>query len=383
MITTFLQSEVQNPYKLYETMLSDYPVYWDKGNNLWAIYAYEDCKAILNNDAAHIPFVDKTGLNEYALVITEQLARLSNGFQHETAKTIAKLLFSKMRDILVASIFEKLIENKTNNQELDWLTICKSLPINVVLKSFDFNESDSAFISNKIGDFIPIMLPKKTEAQVSMVNGIAKELYFITKKHLTQTGILMKEIQLLSEQFGISTDAVFSFAVSNLIGLFIQCYDAGRGILSNSFLQILKHNSLGKPTAVEKNYIKKIVIETLRFDPPIHNTRRVAVDDISLNNIVIKKGDLIFIVLAAANRDVKKFKNPQIFDIERPNNSENLTFGSSSHLCLAKHFSINLTVETLFNLFQRYKNVKLSDKTLHYEPMVNARLPKEILISLS
>ena len=28
--TLFLQSEVQDPYELYETMLSENPVYWDR-----------------------------------------------------------------------------------------------------------------------------------------------------------------------------------------------------------------------------------------------------------------------------------------------------------------------------------------------------------------
>jgi len=29
MVTTFFQSGVEDPFKLYETMLSDNPVYWD------------------------------------------------------------------------------------------------------------------------------------------------------------------------------------------------------------------------------------------------------------------------------------------------------------------------------------------------------------------
>ena len=36
----------------------------------------------------------------------------------------------------------------------------------------------------------------------------------------------------------------FHYCISNLIGLFIQSYDAGRGILSNSLLQVLKNEQL-------------------------------------------------------------------------------------------------------------------------------------------
>jgi cytochrome P450 len=384
MTTTFLQSEVKEPYKIYETMLSDNPIYWDNENNLWAIYSYANCKAILTNDMAHIPMVNKKGLNEYALSITEQLARLSNGIQHEIARQTAMFLFDKMSAISIIELFEKILKPGEGKFGIDWVnTICKKLPVNIVLKSFWFNDIDAEFISNNIESLIKIMLPVKTNEELLLVNEISKELYVLTENHLNNSGLLKKEIVILSDKYKISTDKVLSYATSNLIGLFIQSYDASRGLLSNSLLQALQLNSQNNKIITDENYLEKIVIETLRFDPPIHNTRRIAVDDIVLNNVVIKKGELIFLVLASANRDAQKFENPKTFDIERPNNRESLTFGFGNHNCLAKHFSINVTVKCLLHLFERYKDIQLLDKSLHYEPLINARLPKQMLISLS
>ena len=384
MTTTFLQSEVKEPYKIYETMLSDNPVYWDPENKLWAIYSYAYCKAILNNDMAHIPTVNKNGLNEYALSITEQLARLSNGIQHEIARQTAMLLFDKMSAISIVDLFEKILKPEEGKLGIDWVnTICKRLPVNIVLKSFGFNEADGEFISNNIEILLKIMLPAKTNEQLLLVNEISKEIYVIIENHLTDSGLLKKETAILSDKYKISADKVLSYAVSNLIGLFIQSYDASRGLLSNALLQALQLNSQNNKIVTDENYLEKIVIETLRFDPPIHNTRRIAVDDIVLDNIVIKKGELIFLVLASANQDAQKFENPKTFDIERPNNRENLTFGFGNHSCLANHFSINVTVRCLLYLFERYKNIKLLDKSFQYEPLINARLQKQMLISLS
>ncbi|UWX60467.1 cytochrome P450 [Chryseobacterium oranimense] len=384
MMTTFLQSEVQDPTKIYETMLSDNPVYWDNENKLWAVYSYEHCKAILSNDNAHIPAVNTVGLNVYALSITEQLARLSNGVQHEIARQTAILLFGKMNAISINALFEKILEPEIVKFEIDWVnTICKKLPLSFVLKSFDFNKVESELILAKIETLLKIMLPTKTDDQILSVNAVSKEIYLIAENHLIETGLLRKEIEMLSDKFKISESKILSFAVTNLIGLFIQSYDASRGVLSNSLLQVLKLNRQSSKISSDENYLENIIIETLRFDPPIHNTRRIAVEDIVLNNSVIKKGDLIFLVLASANRDPQKFENPKIFDVKRPNNNENLTFGLGSHNCVAKHFSINLTVKCLAYLFENYKNVKLLDDQILYEPIVNARLPKQILISNS
>lgn len=384
--TLFLQSEVQNPYKLYETMLRENPVYWDSSNNLWAIYSYEGCKAMLNNPLVHIPAPghnNKDGLNEYALLITGKLARLSNGVQHEMAKQTTILLFDNMKVIATNNIIEKIIE-KENYKRIDWVnSICKKLPLMIVLKSFEFNEEDCDFILGKIEQLAKIMLPNKTPEQVASINEISKEIYTVTEKHLSSANLYKPLLKSISKKYKAGLAEKTSLCVSNLIGLYIQSYDAGRGILGNSLLQVINNDNLSTKNFANKNYLEKCVIETLRFDPPVHNTRRIAVDDTLINNIQIKKGQAIFIILAAANRDPHKFNNPNVYNIERTNNAEHLTFGLGAHKCPANYFSVTVATETLSYLFGRYKTVQLAEKDIHYEPIINARLPRNIFISLS
>jgi cytochrome P450 len=385
--TLFLQSEVHNPYKLYETMLTENPVYWDSSNNLWAIYSYGGCKALLENPFAHIPATNnsnKDGLNEYALIITGKLARLRNGVQHETARHIAMLLFDNMKSIATNDIIEKQVEKGSKKGEIDWVnSVCKKLPLMVVLKNFDFNEEDCDFISCNMEPLTKIMIPNKTPEQVAAINEISKEIYCITEKHLCDTNFYKLLLNSLSEKYKTGPDETVSLFVSNLIGLFIQSYDAGRGILSNSLLQIISNCHSIPKNFGNKDYFEKCVIETLRFDPPVHNTRRIPIDDILINNIQIRKGQAIFIVLAAANRDPYKFNNPHIYNIERANNAEHLTFGIGGHKCPANHLSVKLATETLSWLFGRYKTIQLVEKDILYEPVVNVRLPKNLFISLS
>ena len=125
------------------------------------------------------------------------------------------------------------------------------------------------------------------------------------------------------------------------------------------------------------------MVETLKLEQPIHNTRRVAAKDIHLGNCKVEKGQDLLIVLAAANRDQQQFKNADQYNIERSNNGEHLTFGVGPHRCVAKHFSIHLACEALAFLFQKYKSVNLLTKDIEYEPLINARLPKNILSALT
>jgi len=378
--TLFLQSDSEDPFSLYKTMLENHPIYWDELNHIWAIYSYEDCISILKNPKAQIPAINQNNaqkLNKYALEILNNLTRLSNGKQHEISKEIVMLLFSKMKSVDINKIISQLIENNLVENEIDWVhSVCKKLPVLAVLKSFDFEENDCDFILSKIESLVKIMLPQKTKEQVKSINEISENIFLIVGKRLS---LYFPEslFSKISESNALSLDEIKSISISNLIGLFIQSYDAGRGILSNSLLQILNNKTFSNKTEIQKS-----VIETLRFDPPIHNTRRIANKDMTIGESLIRKNDSILIVLASANRDSEKFENAIYFDIERNNNNENLTFGIGGHMCLAKHFSIQLATDALWFLFDKYKSINLLENNIEYEPMINARLPKKVWISL-
>jgi cytochrome P450 len=377
----FLQSDIQNPYSIYKSILEKHPVYWDETNKIWAIYSYIYCVEILKNTNTQIPVVNPNNeqkLNECALKILSNLTRLSNGQQHEISKEIATLLFSNIKSVDNCKIISSLIKNDLVDTKIDWVnSVGKKLPLLVLLKSFDFEENDCEFISEKIESFSKIMLPQKTEEQVLFINKNSEKFYSIVEKHLSSLSFYNSLLIKISNQYNFSSKEIIPIVVSNFIGLCIQSFDAGRGILSNSLLQIIQHKTFSNKTEIEKS-----VIETLRFDPPIHNTRRIASEDFHIGGSQIKKGDSILIVLASANRDCEKFENAMNFDVERINNNENLTFGADGHGCLAKYFSIHLATEALCFLFQSNKTISLLENQIQYEPLINARLPKEIWISI-
>ena len=54
--------------------------------------------------------------------------------------------------------------------------------------------------------------------------------------------------------------------------------------------------------------------EALRFDPPLHFFDRYALEDVEVEGVRLKKGEKIGLLLAAANRDPSRWKNPDRFD---------------------------------------------------------------------
>lgn len=90
-------------------------------------------------------------------------------------------------------------------------------------------------------------------------------------------------------------------------------------------LEILRDDPSLWPNAVE---------EILRFDPPVQLTARVARNDTVVAETPIRRGELVVIYLAGANRDPAVFAEPHRFDVRRPNAGKHLSFSGGRHFCL-------------------------------------------------
>ncbi|CAM4324695.1 6-deoxyerythronolide B hydroxylase [Mycobacterium basiliense] len=76
------------------------------------------------------------------------------------------------------------------------------------------------------------------------------------------------------------------------------------------------------------------VEEILRLDSPVQLTARVARNDVEFAGMPIKRGEMVVVYLAGANRDPSVFPDPHRFDIERPNAGKHLAFSTGRHFCL-------------------------------------------------
>ena len=81
-------------------------------------------------------------------------------------------------------------------------------------------------------------------------------------------------------------------------------------------------------------YLPNAIEEVLRFSPPVVKFRRTAMQDTTIGDTEVAKGDKVYLSYPAANRDPSMFQDPHRFDITRGNASRHLAFGSGPHFCL-------------------------------------------------
>jgi cytochrome P450 len=114
-------------------------------------------------------------------------------------------------------------------------------------------------------------------------------------------------------------------------------------------LDLLREDLSLAPNAIE---------EVLRFAPAAHGFARQAVQDAMLRGQQILSGQRVWLAYEAANRDPEVFERPQEFDIRRPANRRNVTFGFGTHVCIAAplvRMETRILLEKLVSRFSRFE----------------------------
>lgn len=110
--------------------------------------------------------------------------------------------------------------------------------------------------------------------------------------------------------------------------------------------------------------IDKLVEEILRYDPPLHMFTRYAYEEVEVFGHTFQRGDLVALLLAAANRDPASTPNPETFDPSRPA-KVNKAFGGGLHFCVGAPLARLEMAIALPILFERCPNLKLAETPVY------------------
>jgi cytochrome P450 len=142
--------------------------------------------------------------------------------------------------------------------------------------------------------------------------------------------------------------------------LLVAGHETTTRVIGNGLQLLLTHPDQFAWLREHPESIPDAIEEMLRFEPPVQATRRFVTEDLEFHGTRFSRGDLIFVSIAAANRDPAANADPARFDVRREK-VQQVSFGYGIHLCLGASLA-RLEAKVAFEaLLARYPQLGLVD----------------------
>ncbi|MGY1770717.1 cytochrome P450 [Blastococcus sp. SYSU D00813] len=128
-------------------------------------------------------------------------------------------------------------------------------------------------------------------------------------------------------------------------------------LVGNGAALLFAHPDQRRLLAEDPSLWSNAVDEMLRLESPVQRTGRRVKRDTTVHGVHLTEGELVLLVLAAANRDPRVFPDPHAFDVTRPNAREHVAFSSGIHYCLGAALARMEGEVALRALFERFPDL--------------------------
>ncbi len=130
-----------------------------------------------------------------------------------------------------------------------------------------------------------------------------------------------------------------SEVVSNAAVMMFGGIETCEGMTTTLFWHLLSDPDQMAALMADRSLGANAVEESLRLEPAAARVDRYATSDTDLAGASIRRGDLVIVSLTAANRDPATFREPDVFDLRRPNSRSHLAFAQGPHACVGLHLA--------------------------------------------
>jgi cytochrome P450 RapN len=190
------------------------------------------------------------------------------------------------------------------------------------------------------------------EAAGAALKGYLAEL--VERRRIEPTDDLLG---VLAEADELDSDELVNFGVT----LLVAGHESTANQIGNFAYTLLTQPDQRKLLLAEPELLPSAIEELLRY-VPIQTSAggpRVALEDVQIGDVLVRKGETVLPQLASANRDDLVFDDPERLDLTRGRNPH-LAFGHGIHFCIAAQLARIELQAAIGTLLRRLPSVRLA-----------------------
>jgi pimeloyl-[acyl-carrier protein] synthase len=392
----FSAEAVQDPYPCYKALREREPVHWSERPNAWYFTRYDNVFELQDRPDLSVDRIETL----YSYLPRVNPDRFSDVVEHyhrwllyrdDAYHDRLKALFLKamtpraverlrpMMQRRVDVILDSLVGRETFDAYLDFAA---RLPTQVMLDLLGLPDADEMMMrhwSDRCSNFLfqPVAPDKEAMAQEQRAILDAQQFYFmpLIEERRRNPGEDMISAMTRAEVNGARLTDLEILATCNMMAT------AGGGTSRSAIAMSLwwLHRFPEELAKLKANpeLIDLAAEEFLRYDAPTQRGIRTARENFEIGGKRICKGQILHIMIGAANRDPAQFNDPDRIDITRDPN-RHVTLGHGVHYCLGAALArLELRI-AVASFLERFPDYRLATERIVFMDRTASRRPTSV-----
>ena len=393
---------VANPYPVLERLREEEPVYWSDGIGGWLLTRYDDI-LISFKQTTHYSNENRLG-KAVEYLPPERRAKFKPFEDHYATKGLLHsdppdhtrlralvtreftvMIVEKMRP-RIQEVVDGLLDAAEKNGRMDVVPdLAADLPVQVIADILGVPPPDRYLIRKWTDHILRFQgVNKPSEADLSRAQDALMEMRAYIKSMINERrrqprGDLMgKFVAAESEGQRLSEAELINTCVT----LFTAGHETTLSLISNTIYTLLANSDQYELLRHDPGLLESAIEESLRYESPVSRQSRLMKDNTELAGKKLKKGEIVFQMLNAANRDPAYFADPDKFDIQRKKN-RHIAFGQGIHFCVGAALSRAESTIAVGTALKRFPNLRLvNDKPDWDVSKRNSRVLRSLPVQL-
>lgn len=330
----------KNPYPMYKRMRDEAPLYYNEQYDFYAVSRYDDVRA---GHADHQTFSSARGgileLVKMNMEIPPGVFIFEDPPLHTAHRMIIARMFSprRMRDLepMIRDFTVSTLDKLNGRDEIDFIAdIGAEIPMRVIGALLGIPEEDLQTIRHSADERLITEEGKPIDYENHQIGGMPEFENYIDWRLKNPSDDVMTEF--LNVEFVDDKNVKRKLSREEILSFCNVLAGAGNEttnrLMGWSAKVLHDHPDQRRELAKDPSLIPEAVEEILRYEPMGPFTARYVTKDVEYYGQTVPAGSTMMFMLAAANRDERRFPDPDRFDIHR-DRAAHMTFGYGIHTC--------------------------------------------------
>ena len=346
--------------------------------NGWCVVSHEDVKALLRDTrlssevfrSTLIQVVIRSAAQGLITPIIDypNIVNLDAPDHTRLRKLAARSFTSRFVQSLtpkISALVSELLDNAEGTAEIEVMdSLAKPLPAIVIAEMLGVPTEERHYFEQWSAALIKYAEILNADAIHEAVLGdLAMRTYLqdLVEAKRTSPGQDLISALIEAEEDGDKLDIEELLSLCTI--LLVAGHETTTRLIGSCLCLLLQHPDQLAEVRSDRSLLKNAIEEALRLEPPVMALSRLVPETFEYKGHVFKKGQLILLSIAGANRDPKVTPSPDAFNIHREA-FEHVSFGHGIHLCLGMPLARLEAEEAINQLLDRFPDLTLTEQDL-------------------